>query len=460
MHSPTRRRLAALAAAAATAVAAVGLAAAPANAQPSEFPIVDGSIDWGVKESFRNYLVSPIAHGEITTGDGASVDDDGAYAFPVTGGSYSVGTHDVTARSEGYVHFWGHGGELDLTFADLRVETDHAAGTGVLYADVTDPAGTREDVPFADLDLSGTAWEQGEYMTVGDVPAVLTEAGADAFAGFYGAGEALDPVTIAVKAGEPEPGGGDGDPTETPGPDDPGTTPPAEPEETEGVLDIVDGRADWGVKESFRNYVTGPIAGGDIAVSDGAEQHADGTFRFTQATGAFDTETGELDAAFAGTVRFTGHHGELDLTVTDLAVRGTGDDLSLYVGDTELADLEDVELGAVDGGLSVAGAAAVLTEAGAEFFAADVNGQETRFYEAGDEVDPVAFALAFDEDVDLDDLPAGPGGNGGGNDGTGAGGPKLPTTGAGLTWIIAAAAALIAAGAGAMVLTRRKALAS
>ena len=446
MHSPTRRRLAALAAAAATAAAAVGFTAAPANAQPSEFPVVDGSIDWGVKESFRNYVTSPIAQGEITAGGGASIGEDGVGDFPVADGTYDVGTHDVIAQSEGHLHFRGHDGELDLTFAGIRVETDHAAETGTLYLDVTDLEGTQEDVPFAELDFSGLSWEQGEYTTVGDVPAVLTAEGAGAFAGFYSAGEALDPVTIAVKAEAPESGEED---------EGPEATEPPEAEQPEGVLDIVDGRADWGVKESFRSYVTGPIAGGDIAASDGAGENADGTFRFTEGTGTFDTGTGELDAAFSGTVHFTGHDGELDLSVTDPAVRGTGDDLSLYVGDIELAELDAVELGVVDDGMAVSGAAAVLTESGADFFAAEVNGEETRFYEAGDEVDPISFALAFDEDVDLDGIAAD-----GGEDGTGPTGPKLPTTGAGLSWVLAAAAVLVTAGVGALVLARRRAFAS
>ncbi|WP_199035599.1 HtaA domain-containing protein [Glycomyces salinus] len=457
MQSPTRRSLAALAAAAFTATAAVGLAAAPAQAQPSEFPIVDGSIDWGVKESFRNYVTSPIAQGEITTGDGATAGDDGTYRFPVTDGTYDVATHDVVAQSEGQVRFWGHDGELDLAFSDLRVETDHAAETGVLYLDVTDAEGTDEDVPFADLDFSGLEWEQGEYTSVADVPAALTAEGAEAFAGFYSEGQELDPVSIAVAAGEP----GTGDETETPDGEDPGSedpeeSTPAEDEQVGGVLEIVDGHADWGIKESFRSYVTGPIADGEIDTADGASENGNGTFRFTGAEGTFDSDTGELDAAFDGTVHFTGHDGELDLSVSDVALRGTGDDLSLYVGGTELAELAEVELDAVDGGLSVSGAAATLTEDGADFFAAEVNGQETRFYEAGEELDPVSFALAFDEDVDLDDLD--PAGTDDGNGGVGV--PKLPTTGAELTWVLAAAGALVAGGAAVMVLARRRALAA
>ncbi|GAB4003744.1 hypothetical protein GCM10029992_46760 [Glycomyces albus] len=105
-------------------------------------------------------MTSPIAQGAITTDDGATVNDDGTYRFPVTDGTYDLATHNVVAQSEGGVHFWGHDGELDLTFSDLRVETDQAAETGVLYLDVTDPEGATADVPFADLDFSGLEWER------------------------------------------------------------------------------------------------------------------------------------------------------------------------------------------------------------------------------------------------------------------------------------------------------------
>ncbi|WP_100444700.1 HtaA domain-containing protein [Glycomyces xiaoerkulensis] len=452
MNSPTRKRFAALAATAVAASAAVSLTAAPAQGQPSEFPIVDGTISWGVKESFRNYIVSPIADGEITVADGATQNADGAFDFPVTGGTYDMSSHDTESRSEGSVHFTGHGGELDLAFANLRIETNHGAETGILYADVTDHGTISDDVPFADLELTGSSWEQGEYATITDVPAALTAEGATAFAGFYEAGQELDPLTVAVKAEPPNPDDEEtptDDPTEDPT-DDPST---AEPDQGDGVLDIVDGRADWGVKTSFRNYVTGPIANGEISVADGALDHG-GSFRFPDATGTLDTDTGTLEAAFVGTVHFSGHDGELELGITDVSIKGDGDDLALYTGSTELADLETADLTAADGALVADNLAATLTDDGADFFAADVNGQETRFYEEGEVLDPVGFALVFDEDLDLHDLTSAPT-----DTGAGPGSPQLPTTGSPLMAVLAAAGALLAVGIGSMMLARRRSLA-
>nr|MCL7021349.1 HtaA domain-containing protein [Vibrio vulnificus] len=41
------------------------------------------------------------------------------------------------------------------------------------------------------------------------------------------------------------------------------------------AFDLVDGTLDWGVKNSFNRYISGPIAGGTITTDDGAEQHGE-----------------------------------------------------------------------------------------------------------------------------------------------------------------------------------------
>ena len=58
---------------------------------------------------------------------------------------------------------------------------------------------------------------------------------------------------------------------------------------------ITGGYMDWGVKESFRNYVTGPIAMGSITVAGGVTVNGDGTFRFpARVTGNYDNAAGTL----------------------------------------------------------------------------------------------------------------------------------------------------------------------
>ncbi|WP_017580898.1 HtaA domain-containing protein [Nocardiopsis valliformis] len=218
-----------------------------------DLTVHNGRADWGVKESFRSYIVGNIAKGEISTSDGASKNDDGTFAF--TDGSGTVNLDESVAEIDfgGTVLFEGHvyGGAdplLYMTVSDPRVEIDGAEGT--LYADVVSKSLsneellTYEDVAFADLDLSGVEYELAEGVLSWDpIPAALTADGVPAFADFYAAGEQLDPITLTVSVdenvqvpgggtgtpgggdGKPTPGPGDGDDKPTPGPGDGGGKP-------------------------------------------------------------------------------------------------------------------------------------------------------------------------------------------------------------------------------------------
>lgn len=190
----------------AAALASVGVTvgfAAPASAATGG-TIVGGSLDWGVRASFRSYVSGPIASGSITVTPPASTNGDGTFDWPATGGTYSnTGAKAANAAFGGSVRFQGHAGALDMTITDVRVET---AGTaGILRADVsskdmgTGVVTAYPDVDFASLDLTGvtpTATANGWLFTA--VPATLTTNGAAAFSGFYPAGTVLDPATYEL----------------------------------------------------------------------------------------------------------------------------------------------------------------------------------------------------------------------------------------------------------------------
>ncbi|GAA1456905.1 HtaA domain-containing protein [Nocardiopsis exhalans] len=201
-----------------------------------DLTVHNGRAAWGVKESFRSYIVGNIAKGEISTSDGASKNDDGTFAF--TDGSGTVNLDESVAEIDfgGTVLFEGHvydGADplLYMTVSDPRVEIDGAGGT--LYADVVSKSlsneelVTYEDVAFADLDLSGVEYELAEGVLSWDpIPAALTADGVPAFADFYAAGKQLDPITLTVSVdenvqvpggGTGTPGGGDDKPTPSPG---------------------------------------------------------------------------------------------------------------------------------------------------------------------------------------------------------------------------------------------------
>ncbi|MFC5800232.1 HtaA domain-containing protein [Streptomyces formicae] len=515
------RRPVALGAVIATAVAlgATGFAALPALAAGSAAPaaapkleIVDGTLDWGLKESFRKYVAGPIAHGSVTVADGATqAANNGAFTFTGAKGTYDTATHASDTAFRGSVHFLGHGGILDVKVGDIKVATGTTSGT--ITADFTSKkmdgtVVTKDDAVIADLDLTGITPGRGEggATVLANIPAELTADGAEAFAGFYEAGTALDPATLSVKAAAPSPSPTDdpssspsptGDPTSSPSPTgglspssssstgDPSTTPSAPADGT-----IVDGNLDWGLKESFRTYVVGPIAGGKVELADGAVKNGE-IYRFTKADGSFDAAEQNLSAEFDGSVRFLGHKEAdgtyvLDLKLSGLQARvknGKGTlvaDVSSKDRETHKVstfedlplaslDLPDGKLSAKDGVVTLRDVPAGLTADGAQAFAG--------FYEAGTELDKVSLSVALDEDAEL---PGGTGGStgggtggsasggstggttagtaGGGTVGGSVGGGSLASTGSDLPAgaLLAASGAVAAAGAGVVVAVRRR----
>ncbi|WP_205814124.1 HtaA domain-containing protein, partial [Microbacterium sp. K24] len=127
----------------------------------------------------------------------------------------------------------------------------------------------------------------------------------------------------------------------------------------------------WAISSSFVSYITGPIAQGSIAVSDGATRSG-GQFQFGQTVGGdFDVTTGLGSVAYGGSVRFTGHHGVLDVTLANPVIRITSaNTATLYVssGGAQVAfatlDLGSAARTTANGAVSYIAAPASLTDAG------------------------------------------------------------------------------------------------
>ncbi len=175
-------------------------------------PTTAGALTWGVKESFRSYIVGPVAHGGATTSGGASV-VGGVFRFgQADGGTWSASTGRGTVRYAGTVRFTGHDGALDIALTNPVVEITGAT-TGRLLVDArsTGLDGStfvRDGVAVATLALGTPSTAADGSVTYRDAGATLTADGALAFSGFYPAGAALDPVTFTVGAKATTPGGG------------------------------------------------------------------------------------------------------------------------------------------------------------------------------------------------------------------------------------------------------------
>ncbi|SQG63563.1 putative cell-surface hemin receptor [Corynebacterium renale] len=94
---------------------------------------------------------------------------------------------------------------------------------------------------------------------------------------------------------------------------------------------------EWGIKQTYRNYIQGPIAkggwkGNGIGFT-GSETGADGAFVFTPGKAEVSGDT--VTIPFPGTIAFTGHdYGGgplLDMTLSDWKVRASGSQAEIMV---------------------------------------------------------------------------------------------------------------------------------
>ncbi|MFO6452843.1 HtaA domain-containing protein [Aeromicrobium sp. LTX1] len=354
-------------------------------------------MSWGLKTSFRTYIRGPIAGGRITTT--APATDNGARTtFTGAKGTWSDKSADV--RASGAVNFTGHHGELNLTISSPRIVLN-SSGARLLVDARTSDGRSHSGLAVASLDLSGRISAGSGKVTIANAPATLTSAGTALFSysgsAMYPAGTELDPVsaTLSVKgavvpttppATKPTP-----KPTTKPTkrPQDPK---PAKSSTTTGRA----GDLTWGVKASFRSYITGPIAQGSVSVSSGATA-VSGGYRFGQSTTSATPPSAQGTTGYRGTVRFHGHHGQLDMSLTAPSVRVTSSTtatLSAQVTGRGRIDVAVIDLGRASrstatGWVQYANAPAALTAAGAGMFSYNGNA----FYPAGTVVDPVTFSV-------------------------------------------------------------------
>ncbi|BAJ33122.1 MULTISPECIES: HtaA domain-containing protein [Kitasatospora] len=398
------------------------LAWLPGRAAAADPAVSGGRLDWGIKQSFLTYVTGPVAHGSWALTGGAATVGGSLFRFHSATGGYDPATGALSAAFRGGVRFTGHrengADALDLAISRLTVQAG-ADGGAALYADVssksrqTGQTSSASQARIADLSLAGVSLKNASgTLTLSNVPATLTGAGANAFGGFYPAGTALDPLTFSVTLKAPA---ADPAPTPTPTPTStPTPTPTPTPAETAAATALDRGAFDWGVRRTFRDYVTGSIAKGAWQLADGA---ADGGafFRWTPARGSWDPATGTLDARFTGTVRFTGlREGDtdgLDLTLANprLTTAGSAGRLTVDVSGrtpdgathtaapVELATFDASRLGTADGLLTATDLPLTLTAAGAGAFG--------NLYPAGTEMDPLTVNLPLTATATVPPLP-------------------------------------------------------
>ncbi|SDH28869.1 HtaA domain-containing protein [Agrococcus jejuensis] len=396
--------------------------------------IADATLQWGIRSSFRSYVVGPIANGTITPSGGVTMDASG---FSWTGGTgvADEATGTALVAYPGHIRFTGHGGQLDLTISDVRLRIDSATQATIVASTVSRSLGSTEYVTQTGIDFAtvtlaapaaraagdvATAAVAEGTLTIANAPAVLTEDGAAGFAGFYAAGSELDPVSatlpIASTTQPQEPG--TPEQPQQPTPIQPPVVVPTNPVQQQPVQQAAEQQEQctanavsgatmtWGIRSSFRSYISGGIANGGWTTTGGVSD-VDGGWQWSGGSGAIQLDGTTGLVSLPGSIHFAGHSGALDLTVSDVRIRLTGPSSGTIVADVVSKGMEDGQLhtysdiafaslsfsSTVSGGaLTVSGATATLTAAGAEGFAG--------FYGAGEALDPVSFTLPIGAEVE------------------------------------------------------------
>ncbi|MCZ4497736.1 MAG: Ig family protein [Marmoricola sp.] len=183
------------------------LVAVPAADAASQ-TVSSSSLSWGVRTSFRSYIVA--TGGSITASDGATK-DTGASTSPFTwagaGGSYDPVTRSGSLDYAGKVVFSAPAHTIwNITITNPSVVLDGDA-TGTLVADVSyatggtqaapENIGTSSEVAIGTVSV-GTPSVTGATSAYVNQAVTLTQAGSESFAGFYAAGDAMDPLTATA----------------------------------------------------------------------------------------------------------------------------------------------------------------------------------------------------------------------------------------------------------------------
>ncbi len=469
----SHRRPIAVAAAVLTA-AALGATALPLPASAADGPptapvkIVGGTLDWGVLAGYRAY-VTGMAKGTITVADGARQNEDGSLRFGEPTGQYEPAAgHVVKAAFKGSVTFsspappTGHGFEVKLS--DFRIDT----GTKKLTADVTKGGATTEDVPLAAVAFAG------QSMT--GLATTLTKEAADALGSASYENKAGDPLTAKLEFERPAPPSPSPTPTKSATPS-PTPTKSATPSATptvpaDGPQKILSAKLTWGVKESFRTYVLGA---GSITPAGGAAKNGD-LFDFALGKGELDAKEQTLNASFEGNLRFQYAAHGIDMTFANPRVTAAGKTGTLSVDVKNASgsktavpfatlDLSKADYRTKNGVLALNAVPAAFTAEGAASFANATTGSP---YKAGDAIDPLTLSVAVDKDATLPSGATGTTGTTGGTGSTGSTGGtgataatvggSLAATGAEIPAgaLLGTSGAVIAAGAGAVLLARRR----
>lgn len=345
------------------------VAAAPATHTAS-----NAKLTWSLKDSFIRYITGTFAGGSVEVTGGPSFDGS-TFSWEGAGGDFAGA--NGTINYPGTIHFTAHQGALDITYANLKLLINGNQGT--LVADVKSKGynGSADadatGITFATVDLSGLTFASSTVSAT-SAPVTVTAEGADAFAGFYKAGEVLSPLSFSADLTEK--------PAETPAPT---------PEPTADDVTNATGTVTWGIKDSLLNYLLA-----QNAVTPGENTSLEGNnFVFAGAT-AQTTDTG-YSITVPGSFSLVAHGGVLNVNLHNFRITTDGTQGYIYATGTSAntGEITDQPIASFDasalttdaeGNLLLSGLTTYATEHAATIFGSR--------YAEGLEFDPLYLRVA------------------------------------------------------------------
>ncbi len=476
--------------------------------------VESGTLSWDIRESFLKYLTG-FAHGSVNV-EGMEKTPAGGFKYTQASGVYNPETKTGQINFAGTAEFTGHNGQLKSTIKNMRLVVVNGKGTLVADVDALTRDGksvSKTGLAIAEVDLSGASVKDGVFSAQNAAVTLTDEGSTVLFAGQYrGADNAMAPLSFSVKLSEQtaentvevprisenkssEGGASDNKGSEN-GSSNSGangsgsngsagtsgnvsnsgsssngsvSNNPAQPVcvpvtrtrevQEQGASDgtIKSANLGWGVRDSFRNYVRGGIANGSWELN--GTSYSSDAFNWSNGTGTFKGGKGSI--SFSGSVRFTGHHGILDTTIANPRLEINGNSGTLYAtmtsndpsgkatnyGEVALLKVDLSGLQSSADAVSVNGAATTLTAEGAKAFAG--------FYDAGKDMAPLSFSAAINGAKTTTKTVSETVYEGEGCDPV-TGKPLASTGASGVEGTLVAGFIAVAAGAGAVVYTRRR----
>ncbi|MGV0396825.1 HtaA domain-containing protein [Corynebacterium suicordis] len=162
--------------------------------------VTSSKAQWGVRESFRNYLTSSTAKGSWQTGGVG--ENNGIFQFSGNSGAVNPSQKSGSVLYPGTIHFTGHGGTLDIKFSNMEIQFNGNSGQLLVNARSNTTEGQARDFGrIALANLSFSSLETSATSASGTATPTLTAVGSEAFGSFYSAGEALDQLNFSAQLG-------------------------------------------------------------------------------------------------------------------------------------------------------------------------------------------------------------------------------------------------------------------